>query len=132
MRQIFISTMPALFFLVLGCGHTKPGVIQSGDDTPLVTITAGKVYVPTGWVIASYIIDPQTRSCWFRVGDQLAPLPCERLAGVRAAARVLNWLPERPEAAPATAVPEPPPADDAEMEPPPAPMRGGAAAAEDL
>lgn len=127
-RAIFIRILTPLFALALGCAHTKPGVVQSGDDTPLVTITAGKVYVPTGWVIASYIIDPQTQSCWFRVGDQLAPLPCERLAAVPAAARVLNWLPERPAVAPAADV-EPPPAEE---EPPPAPRRGGAAAAEDL
>ncbi len=132
MRRIFITTLTVLFLLILGCAHTRPGVVQSGDDTPLVTITAGKVYVPTGWTYASYILDPKTRTCWFRVGDALAPLPCERLAGVPAAARVLTWLPERPAAAPATAVPEPPPADEAEVEPPPAPMRGGAAAAEDL
>jgi hypothetical protein len=129
MQQTIIMTLTALFTLALGCAHTKPGVVQSGDDTSFVTVSAGKVYVPNGWVFASYIVDPQTRTCWFRVGDQLAPLDCERLVGVPAAARVLNWLPERPEAAPATDV-EPPPAS--EVEPPPAPRRGGAAAAEDL
>ena len=128
MRQILtLATLTFLFTGVMGCGHTKPGVVQSSDDTPMVTITAGKVYVPTGWVIASYIIDPQTRSCWFRVGDQLAPLDCKRLAGVPAAVRVINWLPERPEATPAADVePHSPP------EPTPAPMSGPDAAVEDL
>ncbi len=129
-------------FAALGltaCWNTRPGSVRSASDTSIVTITAGKVLIPSGWVIASYIIDPQAQSCWFHMGEAPAPLPCERLAGFPAAARYLTWLPQHPAAPPATSVPEPPPADDpadsgesGSVEPPPAPMRGGAAAAGDL
>jgi len=132
-KRFFIFSALATLALT-GCWNTRPGSVRSASDTSIVTITAGKVLIPSGWVIASYIIDPQARSCWFHMGEAPAPLPCERLAAFPAAARYINWLPQHPAAFPAAAVPEPPPADDPAVEPPPtpSPMRGGGAAAEDL
>jgi len=113
-----------LFFLtpaVMGCGNLQPGSVQSARDTPIVTITTGKVFIPgPGYLLAAYLIDTQTRSCWIRIGEQLGALDCANMMGVPGAAKYLTWF----AASPSTQTP-------AEKSVPPVP-HGGAAVVEDL
>jgi hypothetical protein len=113
-----------LFFLTsaaVGCGNLQPGSVQSARDTPIVTITAGKVFIPgPGYLLAAYLIDTQTRSCWIRIGEQLGALDCGNLMGVPGAAKYLTWF----AAPPSSGAP-------AEKSVPPT-QQGGAAAVENI
>ena len=78
-----------------GCVSSGTDFIAKDSDSQVVTLGAGKAVITEGdeggWRLW-YIIDPSTRTCWFKIGDSVGALDCCQLWRVNRAQRHLPWL----------------------------------------
>jgi len=74
--------------LVVGCATSTPGFVGTDPESAIITIGAGHAVVSDSgddyWRLW-YIIDPATRTCWFKIGDSVGSLECCRLWNVKRA-----------------------------------------------
>lgn len=85
----------ALSLCCTACITSERDFVARDAASQIVTVGAGRALVSdTGgdyWRLW-YIIDPATRTCWFKVGDSVGELDCCRLRRVPVAVKHVGWL----------------------------------------
>ena len=81
-----VSSLLALVMTVPACTEVQssPNFVALDPESQIVTIGAGRAMISEQdeqdryWRLW-YIIDPATRTCWFKIGDSVGQLDCCRL-----------------------------------------------------